>query len=115
MDQGIIETPGRSKQLTVTIQQKLRVKSVRQKKKYTFSLKENSVMQKFLKLESPCLKFVDATSLLVQKARKLTLGNKISVYVPHMATAGKSLVTSKQDHEVSSCPSERKGCGIKSN
>lgn len=34
-------------------------------------------MQKFLKLESPCLKFVDATSLLIQEARKLTSGNKI--------------------------------------
>ena len=31
-----------------------------------------------------CLKAVAATVLLIQEVRKLTLGQKITVYVPHM-------------------------------
>ncbi|XP_072774779.1 uncharacterized protein [Taeniopygia guttata] len=35
----------------------------------------------------PCLRAVAATVLLIQEARKLTLGRKIDVYVPHMVMA----------------------------
>lgn len=72
-----------------------------------------------LKLKSPCLKTVAATILLVQEARKLTLGNRITLYIPCMVTAvlnqskEKLLAISEQDHEVQSVPGRMRGNEIK--
>lgn len=72
-----------------------------------------------LKLESPCLKAVAVTILLIREARKLTLGNRITLYIPHMVTAvlnqskEKLLVISEQDHEVPSGPDRSRGNEIK--
>lgn len=50
----------------------------------------------------PCLRAVAATVMLIQEARKLTMGRHIDVYVPHMVTTvleqkGGPLAISKQD------------------
>ncbi|RLV71470.1 hypothetical protein DV515_00017417, partial [Chloebia gouldiae] len=47
----------------------------------------------------PCLRAVAATVLLIQEARKLTLGRKIDVYVPHMVMA---VLEQKGSHWLSS-------------
>jgi len=63
-----------------------------------------------------CLRTVAATVLLIQEARKLTMGQKMVVYVPHMVVTvleqkGGPLAVPQQNAEISSCLTGARRCG----